>query len=174
MMSDIQRYDQKTILFHWLTAGAIVIMWVLGQTFSMLPRDLRPWFRSVHILLGVALLVIMVLRVRWKFTGARRLPPAESGLLGSLAVGMHHLLYLMVFLTLAVGLFLESLRGDLILGFIQFSPIIDNARDLSRAMYGRHGLVADGLVILAGLHACVAIWHRFVRKDGVLGRMLGG
>jgi cytochrome b561 len=37
-----------------------------------------------------------------------------------------------------------------------------------------HGLVADVLVALAALHSAAALWHHFVRRDGVLGRMIPG
>jgi cytochrome b561 len=34
-----------------------------------------------------------------------------------------------------------------------------------------HGAAATFLVILASGHAIMALWHHFVRKDGLLGRM---
>ncbi|HEY1090070.1 MAG TPA: cytochrome b/b6 domain-containing protein [Burkholderiaceae bacterium] len=34
-----------------------------------------------------------------------------------------------------------------------------------------HALAANSLLIVAGLHAAAALWHQFVRKDGVLRRM---
>ena len=34
-----------------------------------------------------------------------------------------------------------------------------------------HALLANVLMILAGGHSLVAIWHQLVLKDGLLGRM---
>jgi cytochrome b561 len=49
---------------------------------------------------------------------------------------------------------------------------------LTAAVQGRPGLIADlhenagtFILILAGLHALMAIWHQFVLRDGTLQRM---
>ena len=35
-----------------------------------------------------------------------------------------------------------------------------------------HGLLAYGLFALVGLHVLAAFWHQYLRRDGVLSRML--
>jgi cytochrome b561 len=43
--------------------------------------------------------------------------------------------------------------------------------DLAEEAVELHGTFANGLLILAGLHAAAALYHHFLRKDGVLRRM---
>ena len=47
-------------------------------------------------------------------------------------------------------------------------------QSLKRSARGYHGMVANWLVILAGLHAAAALFHHFVKRDGVLRRMIPG
>ena len=37
-----------------------------------------------------------------------------------------------------------------------------------------HQVAGNLILILAGLHALIALWHQFVLKDGTLSRMLPG
>ena len=33
-----RRYDATTIALHWLTAGLVVLLWIIGQTADWAPR----------------------------------------------------------------------------------------------------------------------------------------
>ena len=171
-MSDSMRYDQRSILLHWLTAGLILTMWGLAQIIDLFPKPLPVYPRSVHILLGVGLVCVVVLRLIWRRTGGRKLPPAEAGPLGKAAVAVHHLLYLLLLVTLALGLGLEAVRADNILNLFQLPSIVPGDRDLRELVGDWHGTAANALLVLAGLHAAAALFHHYVVKDGVLRRML--
>jgi cytochrome b561 len=50
------RYDRITVLFHWLTASLVLLLWCLGQSIDYFPRGTpRIAVRSMHILLGATL-----------------------------------------------------------------------------------------------------------------------
>ena len=36
--TNVVRYDPTTIWLHWLTLGAIIILWLIGQTADWVPR----------------------------------------------------------------------------------------------------------------------------------------
>ena len=46
--------------------------------------------------------------------------------------------------------------------------------DLSRSLGHLHGLIADALLVVIGLHAAAALYHHFIRRDRVLMGMLRG
>ena len=170
-MSDTPRFDSRTIALHWLSAAAIAVMWLLGQTIDFFPRDQRYLALSTHVALGFALVAIIAARLSWRLGGGQKLPPAEAGALGKAAIGVHHLLYLLILVVLGLGLAVEAMRGDFLFHLIQLPLIAPVDRTLRRAVNGYHALLADGLVILAVLHAAAAIWHHVVKRDGVLLRM---
>jgi cytochrome b561 len=65
-------------------------------------------------------------------------------------------------------------RGDNLFGLVQVPAFDPGNRALRRAAAGWHELAANWLLILAGLHALVALAHHYIRRDGVLRRMLPG
>ena len=70
-------YDRKTVTYHWLSAVLIFGMWLVGQSFDYLP-DGQPSdvAMSLHVLTGLLLAVVILLRLQWRFTGGIRLPLA--------------------------------------------------------------------------------------------------
>ena len=174
-MSDIQRYVQRSIRLHWISAAAIATMWLLEEVVDFLPKDQRFLLISSHLLLGFVLVGVIAARLSWRFGGASvKLPKAEQGPLGTAAVAVHHLLYLLVLLVLALGLTVESMRGDTLYHLLPLPKLLDTTRELRRAVTGYHELAANSLIVLACLHGAAALFHHFVKKDGVLRRMLPG
>jgi cytochrome b561 len=75
-----------------------------------------------------------------------------------------------------VGVVLTWLRGDTLSFFGLFtipSPVAAD-RTLGRSVKEIHELGANLILALAAVHAAAALWHHFVRRDGVLARMLPG
>lgn len=171
-MSDTVRYDSKTIVFHWLTAGLIVVMWGLAQVIDFFPTAVRVYPRSAHILIGLALLVIFGMRLFWRNTSGRHLPPADRGILALAAKGAHWGLYIVVGVTLVLGVYYEAIRGDNILNLGRLPSIAPGDKALRNMVGDWHGTAANIILILAGLHAAAGLVHHYVLKDGVLRRML--
>src|SRR5579871_1502998 len=86
-------YDRLTILLHWTVAFLVIEQFLGAQIIDWFPRGpLRTDARSVHILLGVTLAVVLAIRNVWRRTGGRQLV-TERGLLHLAARFVHHLLY---------------------------------------------------------------------------------
>ena len=167
------QYDRMTIALHWLTATLIGLVWVIGQTIDFAPSGpLRVDYRSVHIALGVALILVVAIRVTWRLTHGRSLPGAGDAWMERVARLTHWALYLLIAATLVLGLANVWVRGDSI--FAQFTiPAFDPGnRALRRLIGGWHALAANAVLIVAGLHATAALFHHYVLRDGVLRRML--
>src|SRR5882724_10809033 len=85
-------YDTFTILLHWTTAALVVLLWGMaspdipmagGVSFiDFFPKGQpRIMVRSLHIALGVVLVAVLLVRLFWRGTSGRKLPPADQGLL---------------------------------------------------------------------------------------------
>jgi cytochrome b561 len=167
-----EKYDSKTIFFHWSCALLILGLWGLGQTIDFFPRGLpRVSARSTHILLGLVLWFLLVLRFSWRRKGGAKLPPAMTGVQGKLAIGAHHMLYLLMFVVLVLGIWTTWVRGDNIFNLFKIPAFDPGNKELKEWVTELHGWMANTLLIFAGLHALMALWHRFVKKDQVFFRM---
>jgi len=171
--STAQIYDARTIFFHWLSAFLIFGMWALGQGLEAFPRGApRDLARSIHIVTGVLLALVLVTRLIWRFTGGVRLAPADAGALGKLATAVHHLLYLLMIATVVAGIYAARARGDTLFGAFTIPALEGADRALRSAAVERHELAANVLFFLALFHAAAGYWHHYVAKDSVLVRML--
>jgi cytochrome b561 len=164
-----------TIWLHWLTAGLVVSLWLEAQVIDVFGRggNAVVYMRSLHITLGVALALVVAIRVLWRLTGARRPEFVESDLLERIGQATHYLLYILAGVAVLTGGLTVWMQGDSIwnlLGVPAYDP--DNVRTLGRWMRGWHGLVANTILILAGLHAAAALAHHYLLRDDVLRRML--
>ncbi len=172
-VTDAARYDRRTIWLHWLTAGLVVAQWLGAQTIDWFPSG--PWrvdARSLHITGGLVLLTIFALRVVWRATDGRRLAAADRGALHVVAKATHWGLYALVALTIALGIMNVWVRGDSIYNLFTIPSIAPGDKALRGMIEDWHGTAATLILALAGLHAGAALVHRYVWKDGVLGRML--
>jgi cytochrome b561 len=171
-MSATLKYDRRTIMLHWLTAGLVVALWGIAQVIDFAPAPTgRVYVRSAHILLGVALVLIYIARVIWRSTDGVSLPAADHGWMQMAAKAAHYGLYALVAATLLLGLGYEAIRADDILTLGRLPSIAPGDKALRRLIGDWHGTAANALLILAGLHAAAALFHQYVLKDNLLGRM---
>lgn len=170
---NIQRYDSRTIALHWITAALIVLAWGMAQVIDFFPRGpLRVDARSVHIALGVALSVVIVLRILHRAGRGTALPAADSPALHMIAKGTHYLLYALVIAQVLLGYAFAYSRGDSIFNLFALPGIGD--KELKDTIGDLHGLIANVILIVAGIHAVAALVHHYVWKDNVLRRMMPG
>ncbi len=166
-------YDRRTIMFHWITVAFVLGLWTVGQCIDFFPKGTpRVTVRSLHILFGLILAGVLVARIRWRLRGGTTLPHADPGALGQLAVLMHKLLYLMLISIVVLGIAAVWIRGDNIFNLFTVPAFDPSNKALRHDVVELHGLFANILLGLAGAHAAAALWHHFLRKDGVLKRML--
>ena len=166
------RYDARTITLHWLTAALVASLWVSEQISDWFSRPWRADILSLHITFGVALILVLALRIFWRLTGGRSLPDADSGIMRFLARATHYLLYAGVIATVSLGLVVEAIRADAIWGLLQLPSIAPGDKPLIRTITHYHELAANSVLILAGLHAAAALVHHYILRDGVFRRML--
>jgi len=167
------RYDPTTITLHWVTAALVVVLWIIGQTVDFPPTPaLRTDYRSLHIVFGVTLGIVLLARLAWRLTRRDLPPPIDHGLLLVIARITHWALYALVLLTVGLGIATTWTRGDSLFGLFSIPAFDPGNRALMRQVHGWHALAANTVLIVAGLHAAAALFHHFIMHDATLRRML--
>jgi cytochrome b561 len=179
-----QVYGTTARVLHWLMAVLVVLQVAAGLV--MVHAGPEPGLLaaissaldlySVHKLLGVVLLALVLVRIAWRI--ARGAPPAEPGLAAWQRWGsalVHASIYLALILVPLLGWVATSLYPALVV-FGSFSLPALTAPDEARsaAVFAAHAIAAYVLVALVMMHVGAALYHHFVRGDGVLVRMLPG
>jgi cytochrome b561 len=171
-----KRYHPVLTTMHWLLAVLLIAL-LAGGSFSLkaLPNSSpeKIDLLRMHMLLGGGILVLMVLRLVVRLTTTH--PPAAStgnALLDKLAPWVHWILYALVFAMAGSGIATAALAGlpDTVFSGTGSLPTNFDAYP-PRAV---HGIVAKLLMLTIGLHAAAALYHQFVKRDGLLTRMWWG
>ena len=175
-------YDTVSRAFHWLTAIAVFIAFVLGpEHFGRAMRQgLDPSTRLdivVHESLGVLVMVLTLLRLLWVAVRPAKPSFEMAHWMHITAKATHGLLWLLL-LAVPVSAFLAlGSEGHplTLLGGIRVNemPAIAQSPLADLADWGDvHGVLGDMIMWLSGLHAVAAIYHHIALKDGVLLSML--
>ena len=171
-------YDSLTVRLHWIVAAAVLVQWGGAHLIDAFPRGSpRVNARSVHIVLGACLLVLVVLRIWWRARRGVRFAPDPDRRL-ALAARLGHLtLYLLLLSTLALGVTDAVVRRDSLFGLTHL-PSFDLSRTgrhaLDEQVVSFHRTSANLLLWVAAAHASVALVHHLILRDGVLARMIPG
>lgn len=175
-------YDPLSRAFHWLTAIAVLVTFILGpERFGRLMRDgIDPATRSGivwHETLGITIFVLTLARLIWVAVRTPAPSFTMSGWMNTSSRLMHLALWVLMFVTPVTAFLALGSEGHplTLLGGVrvQDMPAIANTSIAKWADWGDvHGFLGDAIVWLAGLHALAAIYHHVVMKDGVLVSML--
>lgn len=130
---------------------------------------------DLHRSLGALILLLVLIRIPYRLIAGA--PPADPTLPRWQSVAshiVHGLLYLFLLVMPIVGWIGTSAYGARITVFWLFElpPLVAKNEALAETLLDAHataGLIMGGLVTL---HIVAALYHRFVRHDGVLARML--
>jgi len=137
-------------------------------------QALRLLALRTHMAIGLTVAFLIALRLALRF--ALEPPPrvtSGSAALDRLAGGVHAALYVSVLAIVASGLALAVTKGlvPIVLGTSQ-APIPGGIHDAPA--HEVHEAIGAVLVALVVLHTLAALYHQFVRRDGLLGRMWFG
>ena len=170
------RHQSLTIALHWISVlllaggvGCVVVReWVDDRSLRLLLLDL-------HRNAGLLLMVLAGLRLGLR--AARRAGRLDHRLptgLRHLSGLSHGMLYLGLLSIPLLGWALSSARGQSprVLGMLPLPSLVGRDRDLAELLERWHANLAWALLVLIGMHAVAALWHHYVRKDGVLRSML--
>ena len=170
------RYGAITQSIHWLTALLVLVAFVYGPGGSeqhvYLPA--RDFDRQLHETLGLCVFGLVLLRVLWRMADTRPAPVPVARWMGIAAKAVQGLLYLLLFavpLTAIAGAWLEG-HPLTLLGGLQIAPRLAESHALGDKIAEVHTWLGDLILWLAVFHALAALFHHFVKRDGVLVSML--
>ncbi|WP_295133347.1 cytochrome b/b6 domain-containing protein [uncultured Reyranella sp.] len=164
---------------HWITVFLVLIAWAVGTFGDVLPKgEARTTGLAVHIAAGLAVLVVLAVRLVWRATDPPPLPePTTFGRWGDRASRLaHYTLYALLLLVPVVGIAVQFARGAPLplFGLADIASPWTADRAFARSMKEVHEVLANALVILAALHAAAALVHHWILHDRTLARMLPG
>jgi cytochrome b561 len=169
------RYHPVLIALHWLIALCLFGLLIAGTVLlAPVPNEAPQKLLSfrLHMGLGIVTFFLMVLRLAVRMT--TRVPDrAVTGnpALDLVARANHWALYLVAFVMAGSGIALARASGlpDAVFGDGPMPP--DFAGYTARQV---HGVASRLLMALIALHVAAALWHHFVRRDGLFTRMWFG
>ncbi|MBA8903156.1 cytochrome b [Phyllobacterium sp. P30BS-XVII] len=175
MASNNYSTSQKSL--HWIIF--VLVVGLYGLTFGDDifqrgdPNRAFAWW--LHISFGMLLAFLVGWRVFLRLVkGTPEFPLSMTVTERVLARAGHLVLYALLIAIPLLGIFLTWYRGDALSFFGLFTipaPFLPD-RETARSIKELHSLCANGILILASLHALAAFWHHLVRRDNVLKRML--
>ncbi|HEX8047473.1 cytochrome b [Rhizobium sp.] len=170
------RYDPFTIALHWLTALLVLTLFAMAQVWDFAGRGtpLRLGLISLHVSLGILLAVVLVLRIVWRLLTHRRMAPAVSGLQHVASSLVHLVLYALMISQVFYGFLMRwaSASDPEFFGLFSIPPFVIVDPAMRRLFSELHSATAWAIIVIAGIHAVVALVHHYVLRDRVLARMM--
>ncbi len=167
------RYGPVAIAFHWSMAALVVFVGVLGLLHDSWPHATQAWWINLHAVTGLLLWLLGFARIFWRLTHRPPdLPPHVGEFSRAWSHPVHVLLYFLLVIIPVFGIITFIWHGRVFdFGLFQWNPGVAKNRAVFHPTEDIHGYLAYALFGLAGIHALAALWHHFVRHDGVLARM---
>jgi cytochrome b561 len=171
-----ETYDGLSITLHWLTVILVLSQFALAQTWGLAPKPTRHLMIVTHMSFGILLSAVIVVRILWRLSPGHRAPVASAGWLDRAARAVHYLLYGLLIAEAVLGFVLRWSGNESMSFFgLQIAPPFAPFSKAAHHSVGEaHELVGWAIIVLAALHACAALFHHFVVRDGVLVRMVPG
>ncbi len=188
------RYTAVAIILHWAIAAAIIANLILGWWMedAIAAPDSRARAIDVfqiHKSLGLTILALSLLRLLWRWSHPAPAMPADMPQWERrIALATHWAFYaLMIGIPLAGWLYVSvQWRGGtplnvptLWFGLFEVPHLFSlheaapaTRETLAGPLAGAHGILAQAMAVLLGLHVAAALKHQFVNRDEVLAHMI--
>ena len=167
------KYGLLAKLFHWITFVILILQipfgfYLVGLEFS----DRRIDLENIHILIGITVFYMTLLRLIWKFFNSSP-TDGNSFFKGQIIIAKinHFLLYLSIF-TITISGILKKLYMGETLNFIFFKYGFEKDNFVLADTYYEVHIYANYLLLaLVSLHILAVIVHHFVFKDKILNKI---
>lgn len=196
----IDAYGSVSMLFHWITAAAFVaayvivyyVIWIVDPETSVKPPlfgvapdpDRIVPILNFHWILGISIGFLVLPRLLWRLWGTKPHPLGDSRVERLSAELAHWALYaLLIVMPISgymttydptnFGLFVVPACRDTVFAEWIRSIFGLTVQQLEDAAWSVHSPLGKWVAWpLVGIHMGAALFHHFVRNDGVLRRML--
>ena len=192
---DIPIYSRPARMFHWWVALFVVLqiplglymLWrgdemegvndkgeaVKGVFKGINDNGLTESLFGVHKLLGITIFLLVLARLAYRLlNGAPASDPSVPGALKGISHLTHWLLYLLLIAVPIGGYIGVSYYGGLDVFGLHLPAVSAKDEKIAEWYFGMHGIGAKLIFALLILHIGGALFHKLVRKDRVVERML--
>ena len=164
-------------LIHWLMAVAILAMLFIGvgMVSTVMPDYLT--LVSIHRPLGIAILILVLLRIVVRLTMGSPGLPADLPAPMKLAAHLSHLaLYALMIAMPLLGWAMLSAAAypAVMVGGWSLPAIVPQSDSLHTILWNAHRTLAFVFFALILLHLAAGLFHALVRRDGVFQAMTAG
>lgn len=173
----VSRYHWLLVALHWLLAFFIIVSLAMGSLVLESLSNADPAKIDAlrgHMTGGFIILALMTVRLVVRSVTAHP-PPAPTGMAWADAIApwTHLALYFLVFVMVVSGVLMSLMAG---LPGIVFGGNGEPLPETFDVYWPRavHGVAAKLLIALAALHIAAALYHQFVKGDGLFRRMWFG
>jgi len=179
-MPPVEIYRRTPRFLHWLTVALIAVQLPIGVFMVYRGNVLNVWDKitgalyNSHKVIGVTILLVVLWRLAYRLT--RGAPPDEPTLepWQKAASALNHWgMYVLLICAPVAGYIGISLFPALdIFGLFSLPAVTAPDKEASNTAFFVHKLLVALLVLLIAVHVAAALFHYFIRKDNVLGRMI--
>ena len=169
-----QRFTPLQRLLHWLMAFCILAMLFIGvgMVSTVTPKYLP--LVSIHKSLGIAILVLALIRLAVRLRYGAPLLPADLPEPMRLAAHLsHYALYILMIGMPLLGWSMLSAAGYpvVLYGGVRLPAILPQSDRLHTLLWNAHFYLAFLFFALILMHFAAALFHALVRRDGVFETM---
>jgi cytochrome b561 len=178
-LSDVNlplQYDRMLVVLHWVLAIGLFYQLGLGLWMEDIPKDppgvRAEWF-NLHKSIGICLGFLILWRLGWRVTHSVPAPPiGNTDFQNKLSQWAHRLLYVCMVI-LPVSGFMGSSFSQYPVKFFGFPwPKLWEPSPEGKELFSTiHEVTAFVMMIIIILHISAAVWHQWVKRDGLLSRM---
>jgi cytochrome b561 len=176
MAKPAPRYGKTAKVFHWLIFLLLAAQYTIGSIMPHIGRNtLNEGWVHWHLVVGAAILLVIVTRLVWRAFH----PVAPADALAQwelwLSRATHYTLYILVFAMTMLGWAAANARGwDVtLLGLVTLPAIAPQGSAWGHEAGDIHNVLVYVLLFFIALHVAGALYHRFIKKDDIMDRMLG-
>jgi len=167
-------YGSISKIFHWLIFLLVVGMLLVGFFMEdITDPNLRSTVINLHKLNGLLILVLMILRICWALVNPKPRLEDMPAWQRVLAHSVHILLYVFL-IAMPIAGWLMTVYGGKPPHLFHWAlnlPLQEN-KLLKEFFKWLHYQLALIIIIFVSLHTFAALYHYFIKKDGIMQRML--
>jgi cytochrome b561 len=170
------RYGLFSIGLHWLVALLFVAVYAFIELRELYPKgsDPREAMKAWHFMLGMLVFVLVWPRLAARVAGPTpAIRPEPPGWMQLAAKVGHLALYaLMIGMPLTGWLTLSAAGKPIPFFGLELPALIGENKELGKQLKELHETVGTLGYYLIGLHVAAALYHRFLKHDNTVSRML--
>lgn len=172
-------YTATARALHWIVALIVLGMIPAGKIMveEGLARGLQDALFLFHKNAGVIVLLLMIVRLVWRWLNPPPPLPASVPVWQARAAHLTHVLLYALIFVMAISGYVRVIAGGFPLELpdaLGLPRLLPKVESLGNAASTVHYLAHYAVIALIALHVGAALFHGIVRRDGVFSRMWRG